>query len=387
MEGDRISAVITMVNNRVIKAALNPLDSGEFPYDVICWQQREGYWAGIGVAQQIGVPQRGINATTRSMSDNSGISSGPQIVFTSDIEPVDGNYELTPRKLWRAKADADIQDIRHAFIVFNIDCRQEELLAVIQFYLKMAEDVTGLPMLLQGQQGKAPDTVGGMTMLQNNASAVLRRMARLFDDHITEPHIGRYYDWLMQYGEDPDEKGDCSIDARASSVLVERDLQNQAVVQMLALSTNPAYGADPRKAYAEACRAQKLDPKRFQYDDDEWKAIQENMQSQPDDPRISVAQLKSEMDKARQQWDERIKQMELSWQANQNERDRSLKAGIAELQAEMKQAEGEGRRVISIDSVRGRLAQTTIQERNKARLFNAEKQLKLSSKNPSGQGI
>ena len=27
--------------------------------------------------------------------------------------------------------------------------------------MKLAEDATGLPMLLQGQQGTAPDTVGG----------------------------------------------------------------------------------------------------------------------------------------------------------------------------------------------------------------------------------
>ena len=36
-----------------------------------------------------------------------------------------------------------------------------------------------------------------MTMLMNNASVVLRRIARTFDDNITTPHIRRYYDWLM----------------------------------------------------------------------------------------------------------------------------------------------------------------------------------------------
>ena len=34
------SVIITMVNCRVIKAAINPLDSGEFPYDVMVWQRR-----------------------------------------------------------------------------------------------------------------------------------------------------------------------------------------------------------------------------------------------------------------------------------------------------------------------------------------------------------
>ena len=41
----------------------------------------------------------------------------------------------------------------------------------------MAEDITGLPLIMQGS-GSAPDTVGGMQMVNNNASTVLRRIAR-----------------------------------------------------------------------------------------------------------------------------------------------------------------------------------------------------------------
>ena len=382
MQDEQINASITMVNNRVIRAALNPLDSGEFPYDVLVWQGREGYWAGIGVGEQIDVPQRGTNAATRSMMDNNGMSSGPQIICLRNvIQPADGKLEITPRKLWYANEDADIQDVAKAFIVINIPSMQVETMAIIQFFLKMAEDVTGLPMLLQGQQGKAPDTVGVTQILNNNASAVLRRLARLFDDNITEPHIGRYYDWLMQYGEDQEEKGDFSIDARASSVLVERDIQNNAVVQMLALSTNPAFGADPRKSFAEACKAQKLDPKRFQYSDDEWKNIQTNMAQQPDDPRIVVAQM-------REQFDEKMKQMDIWFNGQQNERERALTAGLAELDAEVQMAIANGDKMISIDSIRGKLADTTIKVRAQERISdktNVVKQLTKPPTEPKGR--
>ena len=384
MAGESIEAVVTMVNNRVIRASLNPLDSGDFPYDVLCWQAREGYWAGFGVGQQISVAQRGINAATRNMMDNAGISAGPQIITVRNVvQPVDGKWELVPRKFWTANEDADIRDVEKAFIVINIPTMQVELMNIIQFYLKMAEDVTGLPMLLQGQQGKAPDTVGGMTMLQNNASGVLRRLARLFDDNITEPHVGRYYDWLMQYGEDPEEKGAFSIDARASSVLVERDIQNQAVLQLLGASTNPAYGMDPRKVAKEAIAAQKLDPKRFQYSDDEWKNIQANMAQQPSDPRIVVAQMKGEMEKANQQWEERLKQIELSFEAGQNERERALKHGIAELQAEVDMAIANGDQTISVQSIRGKLADTTIKVRAQERISDKSNVVKQITKPPT----
>lgn len=378
MEEDYINAVVTMVNNRVIKAALNPLDSGEFPYDVLCWQRVEDRWAGMGVGHQISVPQRGINAGTRNMMDNAGISAGPQIIFLDGvIEPLDGKHELTPRKFWKAKADADLLDVKNAFIVVNIPTMQPELLALIQFFLKMAEDVTGLPMLLQGQQGKAPETVGGMTMLQNNASGVLRRLARLFDDNITEPHVGRYYDWLMQHGDDPEEKGDFSIDARASSVLVERDIQNQAIIQLVAASLNPNYGADPRKCFSEACKAQKLDPERFQYTEEEWKQIQQAQSQQPTDPRVTVAQMNNEL--ARQK---------LEWEAQQNEKERALKSGVADLQAEVDMAIANGDRTISLDTIRGKLANTVIQTKAQERISektNVARQVAKPPTEPKGR--
>lgn len=373
MEDDHINAVMTMVNNRVIKAALNPLDSGEFPYDVICWQKVEDRWAGRGVANKLGVPQRGINAGTRNMMDNAGISAGPQIILLKNVvTPADGNYELTPRKVWYAAADAEITEVQHAFMVINIPTMQKELLEIIQFYLKMAEDVTGLPMLLQGQQGKAPDTVGGMTMLQNNASGVLRRLARLFDDNITEPHVGRYYDWLMQHGEDPEEKGDFTIDARASSVLVERDLQNQAIIQLVAASLNPSYGADPRKCFAEACKAQKLDPERFQYTEEEWKTIQENASKQPDDPRIVVAQMSGA-----------LAMKKLDWEAEQNERDRSVTIGVEELRAHLKDAELNGHKDISVTQLRGKLADTVIRTKAQERMSDKSNVVKQLTKPPT----
>ncbi|MFN3377475.1 MAG: hypothetical protein ACK40S_13120, partial [Burkholderiaceae bacterium] len=130
-----------------------------------------------------------------------------------------------------------------------------------------AQDVLGLPSMLQGQNTHAPDTVGGMQMLQNNAGTALRRIARLFDDRVTEPHIRRYYEWLMLHGEDEEAKGDFVIDARGSTALVERDLQNQSIAQMGGLVGNPAFGIDPKKWFAELLKSQRLSPERFQMDE------------------------------------------------------------------------------------------------------------------------
>ena len=189
------------------------------------------------------------------------------------------------------KEDADIRSISDAISAILIPSNQVEMTNIIQFALKFAEDATGLPMIMQGQQGKAPDTVGGMEIVNNNASTVLRRIARNYDDSITEPHIRRYYAWLMKYG-DESEKGDYQIDARGSTALVERSLQNQAIMQMGQMVMNPAFGLSPSKWIVEAMKSQKLDPKRFEMSDEEKQKL--SQQPPPVAPQIEAAKIRAE---------------------------------------------------------------------------------------------
>lgn len=293
-EQEVIPAIVTMVGDYVIKAAVSHLESGDFPYDVLAWRQRDGLPWGIGVGKQIRTPQRMLNAAVRNLMDNAGLSSGPQTVMRKGaIIPADGKWELTARKLWFLNEGADVDDVRKALFSFDIPSMQGELMGIINFALKMAEDVTGLPMLMQGQAGQqAPDTVGGMQILNNNANTVLRRLAKSFDDAITEPHIRRYYEWIMIYGEDT-EKGDYTVDARGSSALVERDIQNQAIMQMAEMALNPVFGVDPKKWFSEMCKAQHLDPSRFQADE-------EGQQQIPPEVQQHIQQLEEALQQATQ---------------------------------------------------------------------------------------
>ncbi|MCR4299296.1 MAG: hypothetical protein NUV75_11220 [Gallionella sp.] len=379
-EGDKpVNAILTLVNERVVKAARSHLDSDDFPYDVMNWQQVSGRWAGIGVSRQIRTPQRLINAGARNVMDNAGLTAGPQIVLkVGTIEPQDGNYTIHGRKVWIINEDADIQDVKQVFGVFNIEARQEELMRIVEFGLKMAEDVTGLPLLLQGQQGDAPDTLGGTKIVNDNASTVLRRLAKLFDDFITVPHVRRYYAWIMQYGEEA-EKGDYTIDARGSSALVERDLQNQAIIQMGQLVTNPAFGINPRKWVVQYFKSQRLDPKEFQYTEDEQKKLDEMAQQGPTDPRVAVAQLRVEAEDRWNKMDAQLTQqlalVEQRFEANENAKDRMLEAWIQQMQ----QA---GSKSVSLDTLKARLADTAIKSRLQREL-SQQKNMQQTMKPPA----
>lgn len=389
---DSVAAVVVMINDHVVKAAFNPLDSGEFPYDVMTWQERDSYWAGIGVSRQIRTPQRILNAGVRNVMDNAGMSSGPQIVMRRGvIEPADGQWAITPRKLWYMMEDA-AGNVQEAFAAINIPSMQAELMGIIQYAMKMAEDVTGLPMLLQGQQGAAPETVGGMQMLNNNASTVMRRLARTYDDKITEPHIRRYYEWLLLDPDVPEsEKGDYKIIARGSAALVERDIQNQTIAQMGAMVINPAFGVDPKKWYAEWCKSQRLDPRTFQYTEEEMKAIEEQAAANPpQDPRAITAQATVEATKIRTEAMVAVSNADVAEKQQQRDLDlqdareeRQFKLEMARLTRDTKMMELSEKRNQSINQIKAQLADTAIKEKNKREIFNAEKNLALTK----GEGI
>jgi hypothetical protein len=241
---------------------------------------------------------------------------------------------------------------------------------------------------MQGEKGAAPDTVGGMQMLMNSANVVLRRLVKQFDDMVTRPHIRRYYDYNMMYGEDEEIKGDFQIDARGSSALMIRDIQNQAFMNLLAAGANPVYGMylDTEKLFRKALQAQHVDPEEVFKSEEEIEQIKEQMknpQQQAPDPRIQAAQIRAQSDMAKVQAQNQGDMLELQTRlqiARQQSQDRMAEMAM---QREIEMLRMANTQNLSLEQIKAKLADTAIRERGKKELFAAEQRLKLVA----GSGI
>lgn len=346
-----VFAQVTIVNNTVIRAVLNPLDTGEFPYDFMPWRRRSGSPWGISEARTIRPAQRMIVGASRNMMDNAGLAGGPMwIVDTNLVEPLNGVYEIAPRKGWKIKKGVELKSINDAFRFIEIPMIQERLEAVIALGLRFAEELSGLPLIAQGQQGQATDTVGGMEILNDNASAVLRSIARTLGNVVVEPHIRRYYSYLMQYGEDDEEKGDFIIDVSGPIAMIERGVRNQKMFQFGNFVANPIYGKDPKKWFDEVLIGSGIDPKRLDYDDDEWRQIVEQMSQQPQDQSLAVAQMNNETK-------ERIKAFELQADQAESDKQRAFDAAMKEIDVWLNQQEQSGNQSVELDKLRAKLTE------------------------------
>jgi hypothetical protein len=294
--------VLVIVNDKVVGAMESWVVDRTLPVDVYCWRKADDSPFGYGLPDELEHQQRVVNSAWRQVMDNGRTSLGGQIVIKKGmIIPQNGSYEITPNKIWLAKDELD--DVRAAMTVFEFNSHLQELLAIAQAAMQFADVESSMPQIMGGEQGSAPETVGGMVMLYNNANAVLRQRVKLYDDSITRPHIGRYYDWKMANDPDPAIKGDYEIDARGSTALIERDIQNQALLNLANITNNPRYipHLREREELKAILKAFKVNPEELLKPEDQVKQEMEAQAQQgaPQDPRIAAAQIKAEVDMAK----------------------------------------------------------------------------------------
>jgi hypothetical protein len=300
---DRFYVLATMVNDSVIKAVLNPMKSGMFPYQVMTWSRRANSWTGVGVAEQADMPQVTLNAATRSLLNNAGLSSGVQIVIDpTAITPANHQWKIEPNKIWLKTDDANQRSVSDLFAVMPFPNIGAQLMDIITYAFKLAEESTSIPLITQGQTGATtPETLGAVQLQNNNAATLLRSVGYKFDDNVTEPMINAFYEWLLLDPDVPDEeKGDFKIMAKGSSAMVERAINEITLSGMAQMVLNPAFGVDPEKWFAEWMVAKRLDPSKIQYTKEEKEKMAS--QEQPPPLPIQIAQMKIEADAQKEQF-------------------------------------------------------------------------------------
>lgn len=222
-----VSVVCWFCQNEILLFAEHQLDSAECIYSVFTLCRDPGSLFGLGVPRLTSDPQKAYAAGWRMMMDNAGLSSGPQIVIDEAVvEPVDYEWSLKARKLWRRKASAPAG--RTAFETLEIDSSQAELASILALASVAMDEQSNIPRMNPNEQGPAPqNTASGLAMLMTYANVDVRRIVKNWDDQMTTPNIRRIYHWNMQFNPKEYVKGDYCVDARGVSHLLVKDMQAQ----------------------------------------------------------------------------------------------------------------------------------------------------------------
>ncbi len=405
-----VYAIITMVNDSILRATINPLESGRYPYDAMPWTRRAGSWCGVGVAEQVSMPQRMCNASTRALLNNAGNSCGPQIIIDREaIVPAQANdWTIRPNKIWFKEPGVVLDDVRKAFMAVEIPNVGDQMMKVIEYSFRLAEEASNIPLISQGQTGPTtPETLGATQLQNNNANTLLRSVGYSYDDHITEPKVHAFYEWLMLDPTVPDdEKGDFEINAHGSIAMVERAIQDQTLEQMGQMILNPAFGVDPAKWFAEWMKSKRLNPRLMEYTEDQKKKMAETPPAdppavavakinaasrekiagaeqgaqggaEPPDMSVEVAKIKAAADHDRALIEQRTEMSAVAAKYADADKQRQHDLAVKQADIEMAKLQIQRDQQRQLDEVKSGLAKTTITEDTKKELAAQETQLAL----------
>lgn len=253
-DGDLVEAECILVNNDVIKCALNsdPLDRR--PYYKASFVNRPGGFWGRSLPDLIRDIQRMCNAVARALANNLAIASGPQVEVNIDRLADNGDIEaMKPFGIWQTKSDASGGNSK-AIDFFQPQSNAGELLKVYQEFEIRAGETIGIPRLAQGNDRTAglAATVGGLTMLLENASKVIKDAIRNIDEGVVKPRVEQEFYIHMLKNSPVGFSGDVTVVPRGSSALTIKSAEKLRRNEFLQITANPIdqgiMGTDRRAA-------------------------------------------------------------------------------------------------------------------------------------------
>jgi hypothetical protein len=227
---------VWMVDNIVIKAVLNYDPIGRKPYYVSSFEKVPGRLDGNGVSDLCMDAQNMCNAAARALANNMGISSGPQVgVNVSRLPAGEDITQMYPWKIWQFQ-QSEYGDASQPINFFQPNSNAQELMAVFDRFMDIADEITGIPKYMTGQHVPgAGRTSSGLSMLISNAGKSIKQVISNIDHDVLNPMLERQYQRNLRYSQDPELIGDVQIVARGATSLVVKEAEAVRKTEFLRL--------------------------------------------------------------------------------------------------------------------------------------------------------
>ena len=203
---------------KVIRMELENIEGFyETPYSLAVWKRDPTSLFGYGHPLLLADPQRVVTAAYHMILDNASLTSGPQVaMYKKYIQPVDGNYDISPNKVWLL-TDPSVP-VDNAIKFFNPTNVIGNIMPVLELARQFGDEESATSLIAAGLQSpQNSESATGQLIMQNNSTTLLDFLAEEWDDQVTEKVIRRFHAWNMQYNPKPEIKGDYVIDVKSAT--------------------------------------------------------------------------------------------------------------------------------------------------------------------------
>ena len=235
-------ACIWMIGRWIIKAQLNYDPVGTRPYYSTSYEEIPGEFWGFGIPDVLDDVQGIVNAAVRSLVNNMGMASGPQVGINIDRLPAGQDVtQLTPWKVWQLEDNPLGTNSAKALEFFQPESNINDLLAVIEKFYQFADDFSLVPRYMAGSDkvGGAGRTASGLSMLMDAANKGLKGVVANVDTGVLSQMLQKLYNHNMLYDPDPTIKGDAQIVASGAVSLMRIESMQLRRNEFLQVTNNP----------------------------------------------------------------------------------------------------------------------------------------------------
>lgn len=230
---------VWVLGEYTIRAVLtpNPLNKRDI-YSTSYRKITNSFWGQsvIDLTYDVG---RVCNASARSVVRNMGYASGPiGEVVSERLADNDDPTDLKPYRIFRVAPDLSGTGAP-AFKFHNVTAISKDLMGVLEYYMKLADDLSGIPAYVLGQPqlAGAGRTLGGLSMMMGNAAKGIKNVQLNIDRDIIHKIVTSYYYYNLQTSDDISIKADAKVVARGATGLLQRELSQSRTVEILQLLT------------------------------------------------------------------------------------------------------------------------------------------------------
>lgn len=231
-----------LIGGHVIKAIINPDQTGVKPFSVTSFEKVDGSWWGRGIPELMADSQDGINAASRALLNNVGLASGPMVeVNKRKLVPGENGQTIWPWRTFQTD-DGGIPDSQPAIHFFQPELIAHELIEVSEKFERQADEETGVPRYAHGDPNVegAGGTASGLSMLMTASARGIKDFIGSVDMDIISTTIERVYEFDMRFDPDQSIKGDAKVVARGVSSLMAKEQRTIRINETLEAMNNDA---------------------------------------------------------------------------------------------------------------------------------------------------
>jgi hypothetical protein len=230
------------LGNFLIKSERSPLSVNPRPWHSSVFERVPYEATGVGVCENMSSPAAMLQGGTRMFFDAKKLAMPMLAVNQQMLSNPSTKLVISPFKVWAFKGG----DIRNAITSIQFTDVSANILQMIEFAERIADEITGIPKWQSGSANTKDynKTAAGMSMIMSAQGQLMRTAVEGLDAMVRNIAVA-FYDWNMEHNPEIRIKGDMDITTNGMAQTMQKEVMATKLLQLLSFVVNPANLQNP----------------------------------------------------------------------------------------------------------------------------------------------